>query len=399
MTVLAYAERERAETRFPDYRRYRGFACPHEPFDDRFLAALQVDYSRRLVNTLLRRFGAMLDQSGDILPFLRGWGNGEVTFATVWDPSFGLVRELLAVPEPPPADVLSAFAALALRFCEQGTEGGFELRLAAPRTLRFGHLMLPRADWIRVDMAGGKARIRLGDGPGRRTIELECGDDGWTGDGVDPLVRLRTPVGPVTLLPPLLADPGCFGDLSLAQYPRIVPEVQRKFEALYELVATRTPHYLPWFARGIKFIVPYDAPNGEAQGGSYRFRPAMVSLSHEAPVLQLADYLAHEATHEYFYMLQPVKRIDDGSDQTLYLNPIINAQRHIGYMALAFHAFANDVLFCRDYLATGPDLSNYCVYREQTLVEALAPFRRLLTDTRALTDVGRGLVDPLLERL
>jgi HEXXH motif-containing protein len=397
MTDTAYAPTEAGAGR--SGRSFRGFACPHEAFDDALLEELQVDYSRRLINTLLRVFGETLQRHGDIEPFIRDWRQGEVGFADVWDPTFGAVRELLATPDQPPSAVLPRFAALALRLCEVGATGSFCLSFVEPCVVRFGHLLLPAADAISVEAARGYVRIDLRSGPDRCRLELERGARRWDGDGGDKLPQLETPAGLVTLLPPWLAEARSFVTLLLDEDPQLLSQVQRKFEALYSLVAARTPHYLRWFERAVRFLVPFNGPPGEAQGGSFQFRPGAVSLSHEAAELQLADFLAHEATHQYFYMLQPMRRMDNGSDDQLYLNPIINAYRRIDYMALAFHAFANDVLFCRDYLKTGPDPANYCTYREMTLMEALAPFRELLARTRALTDVGRGLVDPLLERL
>ena len=189
------------------------------------------------------------------------------------------------------------------------------------------------------------------------------------------------------------------GHFLAEERPEETARATRAFEATYALVERRVPRYFAWLTRSIRYVVPLATEPDSIISGSFHYRPAVVNLAYAASPLPLADFLApHEAGHQYFYATRLVKRLDDGSDTQLYFQPLIRAQRKIDYMALGFHAHANVVLFCRDYRASGPDDDGYCARREASLLSDLACFQELLGTSKALTPVGRALVDPLLER-
>ena len=125
----------------------------------------------------------------------------------------------------------------------------------------------------------------------------------------------------------------------------------------------------------------------------------MIAIGNNDHSISLADTLIHEATHHYYYTLGKLGALDDGTDSTLYFNPFLDLNRPISRILLAYHAFANILLFCRTARAHGladdPDLSA----REEMLVPRLGVLEQGLQTTKALTTPGRALWEPLYDQI
>ena len=115
--------------------------------------------------------------------------------------------------------------------------------------------------------------------------------------------------------------------------------------------------------------------------------------------MALAEMLVHEATHQYMYILCRLGDIDDGSDPKLYYSPVRRMERPLWAIVLAYHAFANVLLLYRLCRQSGIEDDGYCSRHEALLVPQLRELERVLTQTNALTEIGRGLVEPLSERI
>src|SRR6266852_5178334 len=109
--------------------------------------------------------------------------------------------------------------------------------------------------------------------------------------------------------------------------------------------------------------------------------------------------LVHEATHLYFHLLCSVGNVDDSSDSTLYYSPIKRQGRPIRAILLAYHAFANVVLFYRLCQEKGLSDDGYCRQQENDLLPQLKQLEASLHTTRALTPLGLALWEPLAERV
>lgn len=57
--------------------------------------------------------------------------------------------------------------------------------------------------------------------------------------------------------------------------------------------------------------------------------------------IDIAGTLVPESSHQYFYLLEKIGAIDDGSDQQLYYSPATRVDRPISRLPMAFHAFVN----------------------------------------------------------
>jgi HEXXH motif-containing protein len=133
--------------------------------------------------------------------------------------------------------------------------------------------------------------------------------------------------------------------------------------------------------------------------GSERFSPGVIYISNQHHRCPLAEMLVHEATHQYAYILTRLGPLDDGTDQTLYYSPIRNAGRPIRFIVLAYHAFANVLLFYRMARAHGLPDEEVLINGDAPLESHLETLEQALQRTSALTCFGRALWEPLYEQI
>ncbi len=171
------------------------------------------------------------------------------------------------------------------------------------------------------------------------------------------------------------------------------------YEAAFDIIATAAPVYLPWVERVVHTLVPVQSRPGGTTSSSFELLPGVVALSYTSPAICLADALVHEASHQHFYLLAQAGPVHDGSDTDLYYSPGPRAERPIDRILLAYHAFANILLFyraCRQSRLVDADV---CLRREQSYAQSLAMLDAPLEKTAALTTIGRSLYEPLAERV
>jgi HEXXH motif-containing protein len=194
------------------------------------------------------------------------------------------------------------------------------------------------------------------------------------------------------------------------QHAELVPEgkiptetldekTPRDFLAAYELLAQYAPCYLPWVLRMVNVLLPLHAAPGYSESGSSDFLPGVVGASVNTSALRLAELLVHEGTHQYFHNLTGLGRVDDGSDQELYYSPVVRTQRPIDRILIAYHAFANILLFYRLCLENGIPDSQRCEREIALSLAQLEMLARPLRQTRALTPIGQAMFLPLDERM
>jgi len=164
----------------------------------------------------------------------------------------------------------------------------------------------------------------------------------------------------------------------------------------YALLLESAPHYAHWALRLLNTIVPIDAPKNHQISASHWHRRGEILMSWRIRPDQLAEILVHEASHQHFFMANMLSQCDDGSDQTLYYSPVVNTKRPLSKILLAYHAFANVILFfhhCRGHLdqkdKTKVDLESKKIMKE------LKQLEQPLKQSNALTELGQRLWQPL----
>jgi HEXXH motif-containing protein len=107
----------------------------------------------------------------------------------------------------------------------------------------------------------------------------------------------------------------------------------------------------------------------------------------------------HEASHQYFHIIRRVDTVHDHSDTRLYYSPVKGEGRPIDAILLAFHAFANVVLFYRLCIDGGLDDDGYCKRNADRHLSELKSMLSYLQSSNALTEVGTLLWKPLAAKI
>ena len=153
--------------------------------------------------------------------------------------------------------------------------------------------------------------------------------------------------------------------------------------------------FAPWIGRALRFVSPiHELPN-VMRSGSGRQWPGVAEISYCCEPVAIAEMLVHEATHQYYNILLMVEPVTDGSDQKLYYSPVRRCERPIEMILLAYHAFANVLLFYRCCRMKGLLDGGFCERNEKELLPDLRSLEASLRTTSSLTEVGNSLWKPL----
>ena len=153
-------------------------------------------------------------------------------------------------------------------------------------------------------------------------------------------------------------------------------------EALHEafcIIDQYGEAYADWIRFVVGHIRPIVSPSGGMISGSSRNRLGEIELSVNVEPIKIAEMIIHEASHQYFYLLEMA--CDLVTDRTVeHRNPVLGRNRPLDKLLLAFHAFVNVENFLAGCLQRGlpcdGKLEQY--YRNLTLEtdEMFMPFRR-----------------------
>jgi hypothetical protein len=382
----------------PAEKRYRGFACPQEELDEAFLRGIAVEYARGFTSLFLEKYKIELDRRGQGLsPLLEKWLKQEEDFDTVWDVAFASVRKAVLFHDP--SSVLRRAATLGLRLHQRSLPGHWCTELGPPTRLRWGKWLLPKASWISVSCSEKRASIRTRHrGDETLTTLWRIGHE-WHAAGADDL-----PVVNAEKYQLILFFSNALDSIEFAEGKSIVSEVrpERIASASREAVSLLRTHaspYLRWVARVIRCVIPVHAKRSMIRSGSDFDLPGTIQMSFRTSAVALAEMLVHEASHQYFHVLCRLGDLTDGTDSQLYYSPVKRMKRSIYNILLAYHAFANVLLFYRLCRANGLDDDGYALHNEEDLIPQLEQLETPLRTTDALTPLGRALWKPLAARI
>lgn len=380
-----------------------GFSNPAEPFDEEFLEFLSAKYGLSLVGNFLSDYGKYIaGHSASLYSFIGKWLESESSFQEVWDPVFGRLHLLFQETKPDSDRVVSVAVDLALALGHKGFPGYWETVCPNKgQKLRFDRWTLPDCSRITVRSSTTEISIKLEiDGKERELVFDPRGK------------RWLTPVDEAGLKESVYSENVVFLADELRDVPeydyladviveeKILVDAVRLHTAAMKLLREVSPRYAKWVERVVRCIIPLDSEYGNINSGSSRHEPGIVHASINCSVEAYAEMLVHESSHQYLYLLTRLGPVDDGSDEKGYYSPIKERDRPIGYILIAFHAFANVLLFGRDCLknTTGLD-ADYFLQNEDFLLPRLKILEDGLASTNALTDIGYSLWQPLSERI
>jgi HEXXH motif-containing protein len=376
----------------------RRFACPDPGPGTELLDLIADAHAREVVRRFLAGHEENLRRGGLALGrFLHAWREEETDFSSVWDLSFGALAD--AISEGFRGDPLECAASVALALHLAGVPGTWHADLASPTRLRLGSWLLPAARSVRVEAGGGSLAVHLqgnGNGP---ALLLDRSGGRWQADRAAELPYFELAGSEVPFL--IRATLAGWAQEGLPAPPlEAVPEDRVDLcRGAVELLRDCAPEYLAWTARVLRAVIPLEAPAGLMLSGSGPHHCGTLQLSLAVEPVQLAEMLVHESSHQYYYFLTRLGDVDDGSDPTLYYSPFKKMERPIRLILLAYHAFANVLIFYRRCRARGLDDGGYCQRNEEKMAPRLRTLETALRATPALTPIGRALWEPLAQRL
>jgi HEXXH motif-containing protein len=376
-------------------------SCPQGRDDavrERLLRAIETTYARVSVEKFLDAHGADLaKRSTGVREVIHDWLLRPTDFESVWaTPLIDVYRNLGARPEDP----VRAAAGLAAHIASQGTPCTWTAELREPVRLRWGHYLLPQAKQIVVNYEEPVARLRvkLPDGL-RSSVTLEQVEGTWSGQGAEELQGIGERRLPLVLTESGVPMGCSLGpDVSSALVRSIPPDSVMAFSDAFNLIDANAPEYSTWVRRVVRDILVLRVGDDTMRSGSNSKWPGLVYMSVEDPVV-LADNLVHEASHQYFHLLTRIEPVDDGSDEALYFSPVAGRDRPLRAILVAYHAFANVVLFLTACVRGGLDDRGYCTARLEEVIPKIRRLEEPLRENAALTSTGRALADPLMERM
>lgn len=190
--------------------------------------------------------------------------------------------------------------------------------------------------------------------------------------------------------------PAAYGASQAHTSPAMPPEeIVRATREAIAVLHRHSSRYVPWVDRVLRAIIPCAGSQSHLRSGSDFDLPGVIQISYPAHPAALAEMMVHECSHLTFQVVTRLGDVDDGTDQTLYYSPVKQTGRPIDRILLAYHAFANVVLFYRACLESGIDDDGYCARNEKATIPQLDMLEEALCKTPALTPIGRVLFEPL----
>jgi HEXXH motif-containing protein len=374
----------------------RPFSCPQEGSNRELSHEIVAAHAQAYRAEFLEHFGDLLAaRSPGLAELLRSLDDHEVRFDDAWDVSVGYMRR--AVLDDDPESALQHAAALGLRLNAFGVPGEWEVELGDARRLRLDGWLLPAARKLSVRAQPDSIEVGLG-AKLRRGAEFERYRGAWRGRGAEPLPSERVYGCPVTVLEEPALDGLRFG--GELTFSRLTPDqILAKVRRSMQLLRDCAPEYLPWTQGVLRSVIPLHAERSEIRSGSDLDKPGAVQASFPIRTVALAETWVHECSHQYFQILTRVGPLEDGTDTELYYSPVRQMGRPIAMILLAYHAFANVLLFYRSCRAAGPANREYLEVNELRLVPQLRQLEAPLRKTPALTELGRALFEPLAARI
>lgn len=334
-----------------------------------------------------------------VIDLLTHWLKGPIELGCAWTPAFGPLREvaLNAGSRDPGAPGLASAAQFGLHLSACGVEYDWSACLDATTTLRFGELILPPTRRLQVTTDGGSIRIAL-DGDSHTLSRLP---DGTLQGGASlrrlPVVERRG--ARLTLLTD--AAESTWNSAFTAESRSVggARAVADQCSAGLTLIDDYAPAWSRWVSAVGRELTPLDGSDGTMRSGSVENRPGQIGMSFPSTPVQVGEMFVHECSHQRFHIAKCLGRMVDVSHTKLYPSPIKRCDRPLEAILLAYHAFANVLLFYRSCLARGLDDGGYCQSNIERHGPELEQLARPLRESDGLSDLGRALWGPLAEQL
>ncbi|MEO0652472.1 MAG: HEXXH motif-containing putative peptide modification protein [Planctomycetota bacterium] len=306
-----------------------------------------------------------------------------------WAPSFGPVAELAL--KPAAQALANADYQAVLQFvAELGSRGELssaKIEVGQPVELRIGARRVPCSDTLEVCAPDDESRLRVdGAGLDARLIQASSVTLGLvpsTGQSIE--VQL-------------LERPQALGlECGEPQSPTHFEEASQQLREGLDLIRGYASAWEHWVLDVLREVRMVDGSDAIMRSGSDPRSPGAIRMSFPSSPVQVAEMLVHECSHQRFHLAERLGAVVNGADVALYNSPVKQCGRPLEAILLAYHAFANVLLFYRSCIESGLDDGGYCERNIDRHGPELAELLRPLRETDGLTEVGDFLWRPLAE--
>jgi hypothetical protein len=366
---------------------YSGFAGPRWPLDETYLDEILSIYYREYFRLFLDAYGKQIAASSrGLTDLIEQSALRLCTFKTAWHYSCAGIREAV-VNRASDDDALHAAVACALHFLECGdVEGEFHASSARDFQAIWRNNL-----YFSNRIGGSRGGVRAGPKLGHEAADLPDASD-------NPHSRVGLATVCSQNIRLALLTPEAAGVIGCSPPPKLSSSdaalAGTNYQAALELLELHAPAFARWVGRVMAFVSPIEAPAGLMRSGSSREWPGVAEISFRNDAAAIAEMLVHEASHHHFNVLMIIDPITDGSDLKQYYSPFRKCDRPIEMILLAYHAFANVLLYYRECQRTGVDDNGYCKRNEAELIPDLRKLQDALEATGSLTEAGEQLWRP-----
>lgn len=195
---------------------------------------------------------------------------------------------------------------------------------------------------------------------------------------------------------PLNKTPTEFKDRIMLDYVRY-PELYflDKVNLAVRILKEKTPSYYKWVCDITNTIIVYHTESESyIKSGSWEDSLSQYNISVNHDQYVIAEMLVHESSHQYFNIFKKIENFAS-NDDAIYFSPAVNKERPLWLILLAYHAFANVLLFYR-LLNESSDIIKQREVENEDLVNKLS---KHLENNSNLTPSGKMIYESLKKQI
>ncbi len=379
---------------------YTGFSCSLEPFDESLAQMIAGEYARSVLSVFVERFSQVLAKNG-LDDLFSGLLNADLPLELAWSSDLGNLYQATRLVDEDHA--LKTAAAFALTAGAKGFCSEWQLEFSKANKFYWDDWALPGCDKLTVINSDANALIKLSLDSDQTQVSFVRSLDGWKCQTPTRAVRLPS-FGSgkrrLVLLPRSAAlDSGLFrdGDFAAEALETFSPALIETLTHALDFLEEHLPHYFDWVVRIIRRVAVLHFERNVLHSGNHEQQYGTIHISDNSRVLSVAEMLIHEASHQYFELLNKLGPTVDPGHTELYYSPVKQCDRPLHKILLAYHAFANVMLFYRGVAECGLTDSSSAKF-QVVLNDELRQLEQPVLESDAILPIGRALVGPLIER-
>lgn len=322
-----------------------------------------------------------------------------------WSPELGLINQ--RIDEEGPACVNACSAQYILFASRLNHSGNATVSFAfdPPQTFYWGGL--PLTDVRSVEFEGNHAHFRTSDA---RSAHFELSEihNTWSLKGDPAIISLSTDIRSVIIESEPLNTSVILGNLAAKRlswsidgdydgpYADAEDETLLAIHAGLSLLAELGADLLFWVSDALRYValVPPVGHQRSLSGSGIR-RPGFSYMQSSALDSLMAEQLVHEASHQYFFMMNMLSPVATGEKK--YYSPIKRAYRTLGQNMAAYHANANMLSFYERLLRARP--SNEALLEAERYRHHLAAYTDTFRKAGDFTETGAIAFDEISQKI